>query len=99
MTNATVKAKVVKNQKDGKSYLLVDSFAWNIGVDGYKFGFTNLFGGNKVLGAMANKFFNDNSMEIFSTMKHLPEQAFGYLFKDYSNIIFQYFPFDELLPR
>lgn len=85
------------NEEDKKNHLIIDSFGWKISIKGGKSHFSNLFNGDKRLGNTINKFFNDNFMEIFSTFKQLPEQAFDYVFSDFANIIFRSFPLDELI--
>jgi hypothetical protein len=52
-----------------------------------------------VAGEMVNRFLNENSREVFKTYKHLPEEAFGILFKDLSNKVYQKFSFKELFPE
>lgn len=65
-------------------------------IKGGKCYFNNLFNGDKSLGKSVNRFFNDNFLEIFRALKHLPEQALGAVMKDLTNIIFSSFTFDEL---
>jgi hypothetical protein len=52
-----------------------------------------------VSGEMANRFLNENSREAFKTYKHLPEEAFGILFRDLSNNVYRKFSFKELFPE
>nr|CAD7206485.1 unnamed protein product [Timema douglasi] len=48
------------------------------------------------LGVATNNFLNDNWEDAFKTYKHLPEEAFGVLFKDLINKVYGHFPFEEL---
>jgi hypothetical protein len=50
-------------------------------------------------GDAANRFLNENSREAFKAYKHLPEEAFGILFKDLSNKVYGQFSFKELFPE
>lgn len=84
------------NPKDNKKYFQADTFGWDISIKGGKSYFHNLFNGNKALGETVNRFLNDNVLDLFAAIKHLPAQAFGQIFKRVVNIFFDNYPIEEL---
>jgi hypothetical protein len=52
-----------------------------------------------IAGATTNRFLNENWREVFRTYKHLPEEAFGILFRDLTNKVLKHFPYKELFPE
>lgn len=93
---AKLHAKTFINKKDGQKYLNVHKFECDVAIKGGRCSFKNLFNGDKRLGESVNRFFNENFLDIFRALKHLPEQALGAVMKDLTNIIFSSFTFDEL---
>lgn len=76
--------------------MVVKSFDVRVTIKGGKSHFSNLFSGNKGLATAVNKFFSEHIVEIFDSIRHLPEKAFSKNFVDYCNIILKSYPFDEL---
>nr|CAD7461676.1 unnamed protein product [Timema tahoe] len=93
-TIAYVQGELVN--RDGKEYMQVKDLRWTIEVKKAHSQFNNLFNGDKNLGTATNNFLNDNWEDAFKTYKHLPEEAFGVLFKDLINKVYGHFPFEEL---
>ncbi|KDR22094.1 protein takeout-like [Zootermopsis nevadensis] len=86
-------------ERNGEEFLETEELKWDISVEGCRLQFNNLFGGDKRLGETTNRFLNDNWREAFNTYRYLPEEAFGIVFKDFANKVYQKFPSKELFPE
>lgn len=84
------------NPKNNKKYIKANTFKWDIAIKGGKSYFNDLFKGNKALGDTVNRFLNTNYLDLFAAVKHLPEQAFGSVWKNVVNIFFENYSMDEL---
>lgn len=96
---ATLLCHTTIDPKNNKKYIYVDTFKWDITIKGGKTHFYNLFNGNKVLGDTVNSFFQNNALDLFNLIKHMPEKEFGLFFKDVVNDFFRRFTYDELFLR
>lgn len=94
----SLKGRVEPVGKDKEDRLVVESVDINFTVKGGSCYFGNLFNNNKALSDGTNRFLNENFLDIFEALKHLPEQAFAVIAKEFTNLVFSRFPFDELLP-
>ena len=94
-----IKAHPVASKKDGEKYLSLDSLTIDMRTKGGKVHLGNLFNGDKALGRTTNAFFNDNFMDLFGALKHMPEEFFTSSLKPAVQAVFDSFTVEELFPQ
>ncbi|XP_067014581.2 protein takeout [Anabrus simplex] len=85
--------------RNGKVYMELDEFKFEIKVDHATIMMNNLFNGNKELGDAMNKFMSDNWEAVFAELKPVVDQAISAILKDVAQKVFKKFPYEELFPK
>ncbi|KAF6206735.1 hypothetical protein GE061_017971 [Apolygus lucorum] len=87
-----------KVDRNGKTYLTVNTYTLKIEPKGAHSYFSNLFNGDKRLGDATNNFLNENWYEVYNIYRNLPEKTFSEFNRNLVEQVFKRFTFDELFP-
>ena len=100
LTNTTIITTSVSKHYNKKEtvYSKVEDFIVSIDPDKVHFQFDNLFNGDKALGEQINNILNDQSKEVYADIRKQYEEAFGIIFKNYANLIYEKVPLNDLYP-
>lgn len=82
--------------RNGKTYLKAENLKLSFSLSKMIFDLTNLYKGDKVLGANTNLFLNQNWLEVFTEIKKSVFSAFGQITENVLNNVFAKVPYDEL---
>lgn len=82
--------------RNGKTYLKAENLKLSFSLSKMIFELTNLYKGDKVLGANTNLFLNQNWLEVFTEIKKSVFSAFGQITENVLNNVFAKVPYDEL---
>lgn len=82
--------------KNGKTYLKAENLKLTFSISRMTFGLSNLYKGDKVLGANTNLFLNQNWLEVFTEIKKSVFSAFAQITENVVNNVFAKVPYDEL---
>lgn len=88
-----------EQQKEGKTFWLVDVYKLGMSITGAHFDYTNLFNGNKLLGDNMLKVMNDNWKDVSEGLIGGLEEAYGIILKAMANQLFEKVPIDEIFPK
>lgn len=82
--------------KNGKTYLKAENLKLAFSISRMTFDLSNLYKGDKVLGANTNLFLNQNWLEVFTEIKKSVFSAFAQITENVVNNVFAKVPYDEL---
>lgn len=82
--------------RNGKTYLKAENVKLSFSLSRMIFHLTNLYNGDKLLGANTNLFLNENWLDIFTEIKKSVFSAFSQISESVLNNIFTKVPYDEL---
>lgn len=82
--------------RNGKTYLKAENVKMAFSLSRLIFDLSNLYNGDKLLGANTNLFLNQNWLEVFTEIKKSVFSAFSQITENVLNNIFSKVPYDEL---